>query len=264
MKSFKQYIIEKYTFGATAYGNADIDKTTAMEIQKGILKPSWQYLGNKNNPLVAGFSVANNKLPHGTIVKITDKAGNPIGAQFGNSEGIYRVDDTGGKNVYANIDFYSGSNRDMYNYFANLGKDNLVVTPLNLDSNSAEVRNLTTRLGQYQGGKVASAGSKPEDSQKTAEAEQNPYIAHMASLAAPMMTDFTPEAARGALKNMIGKTIDIVQKETGNKIPNINIPSSKGKTSEKAVSDVDAFLGKGKWATTDKEEKEIKDFLGET
>jgi 3D (Asp-Asp-Asp) domain-containing protein len=153
VKSFKQYIIEKYNFGATAYGNADIDKTTAMEIQKGILKPSWQFLGNKNNPLVAGFSVANNKLPHGTIVKITDKQGNPVGAQFGNTEGIYRVDDTGGKNVYANIDFYSGSNRDMYNYFANLGKNNLVVTPLNLDSNSAEVRNITSRLGQYQGGK---------------------------------------------------------------------------------------------------------------
>jgi 3D (Asp-Asp-Asp) domain-containing protein/microcystin-dependent protein len=219
VKSFKQYIIEKYNFGATAYGNADIDKTTAMEIQKGILKPSWQFLGNKNNPLVAGFSVANNKLPHGTIVKITDKQGNPVGAQFGNTEGIYRVDDTGGKNVYANIDFYSGSNRDMYDYFANLGKNNLVVTPLNLDSNSAEVRNITSRLGQYQGGKAASAGSKPEGEKKEGEGqEENPFVAHISSLASPMLKDFSEKGARAALKGMIGKTIDAVQQSTGKKI----------------------------------------------
>lgn len=257
MKSFKQYISEKYNFGATAYGNADIDTTTAMEIQKGTLEPSWQYLGNKNNPLVAGFSVANNKLPHGTLVKITDKEGNPVGGQFGNNEGIYRVDDKGGKNVYNNIDFYSGSNRDMYNYFANLGKDNLVVTPMNLDPNSAEIRNLTSRLGQYQGSNAGSVASNAAT--QSPEAEQNSFASHIGSFASPMLTDFSPEAARKFMKTGIEKTSDMIRKETGKEIPNLQMASSKGKK----ASDVDAFLGKGKWATTDKEEKEIKDFLGE-
>lgn len=137
--SFCNQILEAYSFGATAYGNANIDKTTASEIQKGILKPEWQFLGNKNNKLIAGYSIANNKLPHGTIVKIIDKrTGEPVGKEIGNDEGIYRVDDTGGSNVYDNIDFYSGSNKEMYNYFANIGKnsDNLEVTPINLPEGS--------------------------------------------------------------------------------------------------------------------------------
>ena len=134
MKTFKQFVLEKYIFGATAYGNADIDTTTANEIRKGILKPEWQYMGNKNNKLIAGYSIANNKLPHGTVVQIIDKrTGKPVGSEFGNTKGIYRVDDVGGSSVTNNIDFYAGSNVAMYNYFAKLGKNsnNLIVKPLN-------------------------------------------------------------------------------------------------------------------------------------
>jgi 3D (Asp-Asp-Asp) domain-containing protein len=134
VKTFKQFVLEKYIFGATAYGNADIDTTTANEIRKGILKPEWQYMGNKNNKLIAGYSIANNKLPHGTVVQIIDKrTGKPVGSEFGNTKGIYRVDDVGGSSVTNNIDFYAGSNVAMYNYFAKLGKNsnNLIVKPLN-------------------------------------------------------------------------------------------------------------------------------------
>jgi 3D (Asp-Asp-Asp) domain-containing protein len=134
VKTFKQFVLEKYIFGATAYGNADIDTTTANEIRKGILKPEWQYMGNKNNKLIAGYSIANNKLPHGTVVQIIDKrTGKPVGSEFGNTKGIYRVDDVGGSSVTNNIDFYAGSNVAMYKYFAKLGKNsnNLIVKPLN-------------------------------------------------------------------------------------------------------------------------------------
>lgn len=149
MRTFKQFVLEKYMFGATAYGNADIDSTTASEIRNGILKPEWQYMGNKNNKLIAGYSVANNKLPHGTIVKIVDKrTGRPVGSEFGNTEGIYRVDDKGGGSVTNNIDFYSGSDKQMYNYFANLGKNsnNLVVTPLNIKPNSDYEREIVSNI----------------------------------------------------------------------------------------------------------------------
>lgn len=209
---FCNSILEAYTFGATAYGNANIDKTTAAEIQKGILKPSWQYLGNKNNPLVAGFSVANNKLPHGTLVKITDKQGNPVGAQFGNKEGIYRVDDTGGKNVYNNIDFYSGSNKEMYNYFANLGKNNLTVTPLNLDPNSPEVKTLASNMAQKAGSQTPPEAGE----QGTVPDQQNPMLA---SLTAPLTKDFSKGAALTALQNVLGFTRGAIEQSTGKKIP---------------------------------------------
>lgn len=207
---FCNSILEAYTFGATAYGNANIDKTTADEIQRGVLQPSWQYLGNKNNPLIAGFSVANNKLPHGTLVKITDKQGNPVGAQFGNKEGIYRVDDTGGKNVYNNIDFYSGSNKEMYNYFANLGKNNLTVTPLNLDPNSPQVKNLASNMAQKQGSQTP-----PDSAEQPEQDQQNPMLA---SLTAPLTKDFSKGAALGALQNVLGYTIGAIEKSTGKKL----------------------------------------------
>jgi hypothetical protein len=166
---FCNQILEAYTFGATAYGNADIDQTTASEIKTGKLKKEWQFLGNKNNKLIAGYSIANNKLPHGTIVKIIDKrTGEPVGKEIGNEEGIYRVDDTGGSNVYDNIDFYSGSNKEMYNYFANIGKnsDNLEVTPINLPEGSdienqmlAKSQNNTNNVAKNQENK-----DKEEDS----------------------------------------------------------------------------------------------------
>ena len=175
MITFKEFVNEAYNFGATAYGNADIDKTTAAEIQKGILKPSWQYLGNRNNKLIPNYSVANNALPHGTIVKITDKrTGKPVGADFGNPEGIFRVDDTGGKNVTRNIDFYAGSDKNLYNYFARLGKDtsNLTVEPLNIKPGSAQEKQLLAKINTKAQGKaqqVAKTGTTASPSQATSQ-----------------------------------------------------------------------------------------------
>lgn len=161
MKSFKKFLEERYTagtklnFGATAYGNADIDKTTASEIQRGILKPEWQYMGNRGNKLTPAYSIANNFLPHGTIVKITDtRTGQPVGSKFGNTEGVYKVEDTGGKNVSRNIDFYSGSNKEMMNYFANYGKNtnNLSVEILNIKPGSPEEQQILAKLKTGQPG----------------------------------------------------------------------------------------------------------------
>jgi len=155
MKTFKQYINEMntsskvLTFGATAYGNADIDKTTAAEISRGILKPEWQFLGNKNNKLTPGYSVANNAIPHGTIVRITDRRTNiPVGIPFGNANGIYKVEDTGGKQVKRNIDFYSGSNKEMFNYYAKYGtnSNNLNVEILNIKPGSPEEQQILSKL----------------------------------------------------------------------------------------------------------------------
>lgn len=157
MITFKQYINEAHapgtilSFGATAYGNADIDTTTASEIKQGILKTEWQFMGNKGNKITPGYSVANNVLPHGTIIKVIDKrTGQPVGAQFGNAEGIFKVEDTGGSNVSKNIDFYSGSNKQMMQYFANLGKNtnNLQVEVLNIKPGSAEEQQILAQLQQ--------------------------------------------------------------------------------------------------------------------
>lgn len=57
-----------------------------------------------------------------------------------------------------------------------------------------------------------------DSGQKTKEAEENPYLANIASFTAPMMTDFSPEAARSALKSVVGRTADLIQKQTGKKI----------------------------------------------
>lgn len=161
MITFKQFFAEAYTpgtvfnFGATAYGNADIDSTTASEIKKGKLKPEWQFMGNKGNRLTPGYSIANNNLPYGTIVKITDtRTGQPVGARFGNSEGIYKVEDIGGPNVSRNIDFYSGSNKDMMNYYAQYGKNtnNLSVEVLNIKPGSPEEQQILAKLKTGQPG----------------------------------------------------------------------------------------------------------------
>lgn len=175
MKTFKQFLIEKYVFGATAYGNADIDKTTALDIKQGKIKPEWQYLGNRNNKLIPGYSVANNALPHGTIVKITDRrTGQPIGAAVGNVQGIYRVDDTGGKQVTKNIDFYSGSNKKMMNYYAKYGtnSNNLNVEPLNIKPGSPEEKEILAKLntGDSTTNEVETAKSQIEDYDSPADA----------------------------------------------------------------------------------------------
>jgi 3D (Asp-Asp-Asp) domain-containing protein len=154
MKNFKTFckniILEKkYVFGATAYGNADIDKTTALDIKKGHIKPEWQFLGTKNNKLIPGFSVANNRLPFGTYVKIINKkTGRPVGESIGNAQGIYRVEDKGGPNVTNNIDFYSGSDMNLFNYFASIGKDsgNLDVEVLNIAPGSEEEKQILANV----------------------------------------------------------------------------------------------------------------------
>jgi 3D (Asp-Asp-Asp) domain-containing protein len=212
MISFKQYILEKYNFGSTAYGNADIDKTTAAEIQKGILKPSWQYLGNKNNKLTVGYSVANNALPHGTLVKITDKNGNPVGSQFGNTEGIYKVEDIGGPNVTKNIDFYSGSNKEMYNYFANLGQIN--VTPVNLPPE--QEKTLTAKLQKYQG----TGTSQDVDAVASAEKpEESPYASMFAQFLPSLQGGFSKEQGLANLKGVMDRAVGAIQSATGKKIP---------------------------------------------
>jgi 3D (Asp-Asp-Asp) domain-containing protein len=173
MITFKKYFItevastgKKFTSGATAYGNADIDATTKQEIEKGILKPDWQFLGNKNNRLTPGYSVANNRLPHGTIVRIVDKrTGQPVGAEIGNAQGIYKVEDTGGKYVSNNIDFYSGSNKQMYDYFANIGKNtnNLEVEVLNIQPGSEEEKQILANLSNPTNAAPSSETPPPEE-----------------------------------------------------------------------------------------------------
>lgn len=105
------------TFGSTAYGNADIDATTASEIRRGVLKWSDQFQGSTGNMLIPGVSIASNTLPKNTWVVLRDQNGNLITNKY-NPTGTYRVDDTGGSTVYSNVDFYAGSDRELYNYFA--------------------------------------------------------------------------------------------------------------------------------------------------
>jgi hypothetical protein len=141
-------------FGATAYGNADIDTTTALEINNGTLKKEDQFMGNKGNMLTPGYSIANNKLPHGTIVRIIDKkTGKPVGQEYGNSEGIFRVDDTGGSQVNSNIDFYSGSNKSVYDNFASLGKNtkDMEVQILDIKKGSKEEADILNNLKKSSG-----------------------------------------------------------------------------------------------------------------
>jgi hypothetical protein len=208
--SFCNQILEAYSFGATAYGNANIDKTTASEIQKGILKPEWQYLGNKNNKLIAGYSIANNKLPHGTIVKIIDKrTGEPVGKEFGNEEGIYRVDDTGGSNVNDNIDFYSGSNVQMYNYFANIGKnsDNLEVTPINLPEGS-DIENQMLAKSQNNTNNIAK-------NQEQENKEENSFTSGLGKQISDIYNKaggITVASAKDALKTAVNTGLGIINK----------------------------------------------------
>lgn len=101
-------------FRATAYGNADIDPTTAKDqalANSGnpAYKGFSQTVGASGRTLVPGYSVASNRYPLGTILQVNGQS--------------YRVDDRGGmsKNV---VDFYAGSDRNLYNKFANFGKIN--------------------------------------------------------------------------------------------------------------------------------------------
>ena len=101
-------------FRATSYGLASIDKTTAMDQQKAdagnpLYKGFSQTIGASGRKLRAGYSVASNFYPLGTILNIGGKE--------------YQVDDTGGmsKNV---IDFFAGGDKNLYKQFASLGNIN--------------------------------------------------------------------------------------------------------------------------------------------
>jgi hypothetical protein len=95
-------------FKATAYGHVTgddgklLDDTTRDDIAAGAIKQEWQYLGNRGNKLIPGYSVASNNFPHGTKLLINGKE--------------YRVDDVGDMKGKA-IDFFSGGDRQMYNNF---------------------------------------------------------------------------------------------------------------------------------------------------
>lgn len=115
--------------GSSAYGNADIDPTTAQEIRNGTLQYSDQFTGAGGAALQANQSVAYNNLPLGTELRITDSNGNPINYNGTNPNGLYRIDDTGGYNVNSKIDFYSGSDTGAYNYYSGLGNINVEVVP---------------------------------------------------------------------------------------------------------------------------------------
>lgn len=101
-------------FKATAYGNADIDATTARDQELAnsgnpAYKGFSQTIGASGRTLVPGYSVASNHYALGTKLRINGQ--------------LYSVDDRGGmsKNV---IDFYSGSDRALYKKHANMGRIN--------------------------------------------------------------------------------------------------------------------------------------------
>jgi hypothetical protein len=160
VRSFKQYILEKYTFGGTAFGLANIDRTTALDQKKAdaglrAYQGFNQRVGSSGRAYIPAYSIASRTLPAGTIVKIIDKrTGEPVGKKFGNDEGIYRVDGTGGPQTRDNVDFFSGDNKEMFDYYASLGvnSNNLEVEVLNMVPNSAEEQNLIAKLERRQNG----------------------------------------------------------------------------------------------------------------
>ena len=160
MKTFRQYILEKYTFGGTAFGLASIDKTTALDQKKADAGTQGyegfnQRVGSSGRAYVPAYSVASRTLPAGTIVKITDRrTGQPVGKEFGNVDGIFRVDGTGGPQTRNNIDFFSGDDKKMFDYFANYGtnSNNLEVEVLNMVPNSAEEQKVLANLERYKSG----------------------------------------------------------------------------------------------------------------
>lgn len=105
------------SFRATAYGLASIDPTTAMDQAKadrGVAgyKGFSQTVGASGRKLEAGYSVASNYFPLGTILSINGKE--------------YRVDDTGGMSNNV-VDFFAGDDKNLYKQFANLGSINPTV-----------------------------------------------------------------------------------------------------------------------------------------
>lgn len=201
MKTFKQYIIEKYTFGGTAFGLASIDQTTAqdqIEADKGTAGYEGfnQRVGSSGRQYIPAFSVASRTLAAGTYIKVIDKrTGEPVGRQFGNDEGIYRVDGTGGPQTARNIDFFSGDNKQMFDYFASLGvnSDNLQVEVVNITPNSTEEQQIIAKVQKGQSG-------LPSD----AEDIGGQALANIQKSALDMIKGgFSAASARDALKSVI-------------------------------------------------------------
>lgn len=71
------------TFGSTAYGNVDIDPTTAQDIAQGKITFDDQFKGASGRTLEPGVSIASNSLPMGAWVKLTNSAGEPLTNQIG-------------------------------------------------------------------------------------------------------------------------------------------------------------------------------------
>ena len=98
-------------FKATAYGSDKIDPITAEDQAKanaGVkgYEAFSQTIGASGRTLRPNYSVASNYFPLGAILSINGRE--------------YSVDDRGGmsKNV---IDFYAGDDKQLYDYFANMG-----------------------------------------------------------------------------------------------------------------------------------------------
>jgi len=80
------------------------------------------YVGSK---LTANFDVAVSKsygYPPGTLLKITDASGKPVGSELGNKDGIFRVGDTGGGSLAKRnaLDFYTGNDPAVAKYYSKL------------------------------------------------------------------------------------------------------------------------------------------------
>ena len=110
----------------------------------------------------------------------------------------------------------------------------------------------------------ADTGDSSQQPPEAGGQEASPASSQLQSFTAPLATDFSKAASLAALQNVLGFTRKAIEQSSGKKMPDIsgNTVASANNT-QKAASDVDAFLGKGRWATTDKEEREVKDFLGE-
>ena len=203
MKTFKQYIVEKYTFGGTAFGLASIDQTTAqdqIEADKGTAGYEGfnQRVGSSGRAYIPAYSVASRSIPAGSIIKITDKrTGEPVGKKFGNVDGIFRVDGTGGPQTEKNIDFFSGDDREMYDYFASYGTDsnNLQIEILNnITPNSPEEQKILANLEKYKN------GQQPSD----AEDIGGQALANIQKSALDMIkAGFSAGSARDALKSVL-------------------------------------------------------------
>jgi hypothetical protein len=162
VKTFRQYIFEKYTFGGTAFGLASVDSDTVKDQERADAGMKGyegfnQRVGSSGRAYIPAFSVASSSdlLPAGTYIKVTDKrTGEPYGKQFGNDQGIYRVDGTGGPQTENNIDFFSGDNKAMYDYYAGQGPDkaNLQVDIINMTPNSTEEQQIIAKVQKGQSG----------------------------------------------------------------------------------------------------------------